>query len=556
MPRIEGLTIYEFAVLAISGMKISLKIFILYVAKRVTADRITFMFFRFEKKNPSKYSVRQSVDLSSYSERIADYDDRLDFNNAVEAAKVGSLKLAHIGIWITVIESLKRRILHRTERKWNGFKVKEDFYASDQQLIIEARKISIISENDKKILDSVLTLRNLYAHANSCEPSKENILSAAADAVDILLHKSKCLNLEKGEETILYNLLKDQSYLKDNKDYLQKFVEKILPKLNKDHHNDFLEYYWIELEEIHRNTIKSKYFRIIFRRGIWFSQTLLLKDMSMISDISWKDKINKYENIISEICGIPGIFEEICEETQNKVIDTLTNDKHRLLNNDNEGVHAGLKELYSSGILLESQKETVDKYFKEQKQSQNPDKLAPNQELFNDLIDNLKEHYYPTQKKAIIRILHLDLSEIDKFTESQKIELGRNILQTAEGGCWAASDLIEEIAKNANEWPIDLIHGIAIECFTNESSYIRFKIRELDNVLMILDKLKNTNQNEIVKNITTTIKNGQRKNLVEYDQLANTIRKLEKYSWINKLSGELRNKAIDLLEPSNQNYGS
>lgn len=535
-------------------MKISLKIFILYVAKRVTADIITFMFFRFGRKNPSKYSMRQSVDLSSYSEMIADYDDRSDFNNAVEAAKVGSLRLAYIGIWIAVIESLKRRVMHRKEDS----NIDHDKLNDDKGIIKEAEKLRIVAKCDEQIFHIMLARRNLYAHATSCEPNEENIISAAADAVKILLNKSKSLNLDKEEEEILVCLLGNYPSWKNDKDYVEKFLEKALSQLNEDHYTDFLEYYWIELEKNYYRWRKEKDndIKIIHRRGIWFSQALLLKATEIVDRIDWKRKISQYENILSEICLITEIFMRICEEAQNEVIDNLTKHSKNSLNYDNDEIRSGLQQLYDSDILLASQREKLEKYFIEleelEKQILNFDRALSYQEQdnYNNLISFLKIRDWDEQQKAIDWISRSGPSAINNYDKLQKINLGRNILQAAEGSSFAARDLIELIRINANIWSIDLIHGIAIECFANEYREIRLKTKEITRVIRILDQFEEKKQ--FKKNITEiaeTIQNGMAKKTAEFSQLHEVVEMLGSRDWAKKISDALRNRTIDLLKP-------
>ena len=548
-----------------------------------------------EQNSSNNEFTQQAVDLSNYAERIADSDDRTQFNKAIDAANSGNLRLAYIGIWITIIESLRSRIIHQTEKEWSNTTIddeaKEGFRKYDKQLIKIAEQRKIISRNDQHTLDSLYELRNLYVHANGCEPIKEYICCVAAASVDILLHKSKFVNLDEKEQKILCYLLNEPSYLKDSEDDVQRFVDKILPELNKDHYSEFLEYYLIELGIVYRSSKKNDDIRIIFHRGIWFFQTLLLKDIGII-DLD--NKIDKFKYVLSEICGKVEIFENICEETQNKIIDTLI---QRLNHNKEEEMYIIFRELYDSKILSESQRQKLkkcfkrqgekqkleeitvhqdykkeemyiifrelydskilsgsqrqklEKYFKRQEEKQELDEIAAYQDYYNNLIANLKSYNWYIQEEAIDKILQYGVSGINRFVESEKIILGRNILQAAEGNCFQAIRFIEKLAEDIQEWPIDLIHGIAIECFANENSYIRFKSEQLNEVLQILDQLDEKNQKKIIDKIIEPINAGKRKNLIEPKQLYEVIQMLEDYTWAKKLSTKLRNKAIDLLGP-------
>lgn len=92
------------------------------------------------------------------------------------------------------------------------------------------------------------------------------------------------------------------------------------------------------------------------------------------------------------------------------------------------------------------------------------------------IIDQLKSHNWYTQGPAISRIATLNPIQLDK---NKLFLLGRNILQTATGGEWAAEEFIKNIANKAPRFAINnenhLLNGILFEIYFDSKGRFRGK---------------------------------------------------------------------------------
>lgn len=132
--------------------------------------------------------------------------------------------------------------------------------------------------------------------------------------------------------------------------------------------------------------------------------------------------------------------------------------------------------------------------------------------------------------------------------------LGRNVLQSAEGDADLAIDFVKKIAMNdkVESWPFSFIRGIVMEAFVNEKHEIRFKTRHLKFILLITNKLEFSEQNIIINEITSLIKEGHPKaNWTDKSDFEEIIKLLsnQKYSWISPLSEALVEKMNMLWPP-------
>ncbi len=90
------------------------------------------------------------------------------------------------------------------------------------------------------------------------------------------------------------------------------------------------------------------------------------------------------------------------------------------------------------------------------------------------IIEGLKSYYWYTQSPAFDKFRKLKPNAIDKNIQ---FLLGRNILQTAIGGEFSASDYFQRLAQNIERWNIDgenhLLNGILYEIYFDSNGRLR-----------------------------------------------------------------------------------
>ncbi|UBM61309.1 caspase family protein [Candidatus Sulfidibacterium hydrothermale] len=117
-------------------------------------------------------------------------------------------------------------------------------------------------------------------------------------------------------------------------------------------------------------------------------------------------------------------------------------------------------------------------------------------ELFNsngseieEIIKDLKSHDWYQQSPAINKLNRIDKNSID---ESMRFLLGRNILQTAIGGEFAANSIIKNLDEWLNDWftgeENHVLNGILFEIYFNSKGQFRqrnFKANLIDDIFKL-----------------------------------------------------------------------
>ena len=132
-----------------------------------------------------------------------------------------------------------------------------------------------------------------------------------------------------------------------------------------------------------------------------------------------------------------------------------------------------------------------------------------------------------------------------ELDESRQVELGRNILQSAEGASRSAQVFLEKLLTEANSWHLNIIKGIVLETFINENLEIRFKERNLDKIFAILKGLSEIKRDRIIREIDELIEEGSAKKWVTQEDFQSIIEYLEGegIDWVTPLIQSLQTKA-------------
>ena len=88
----------------------------------------------------------------------------------------------------------------------------------------------------------------------------------------------------------------------------------------------------------------------------------------------------------------------------------------------------------------------------------------------------MKTHDWYKQNDAF-RIINAGkfYKTITKCKPEQRILLGRNILQAAEGSAKEAVSFIQNFTNNYQKYGVDIARGLIFECFFNEQNQLRHK---------------------------------------------------------------------------------
>lgn len=495
------------------------------------------------RKPPLKPALK-SVDLSSYAKNIHSYEDHPLFDDAVEAGKAGALRAAYVMIWLSCAESLKRRFREAQRRDGAAARIvgeiedKEREHRSVDKIVLgKALEYGFISDSAHTILNHIYDMRCIYGHPYEEAPSQEQVSHAAAVVVEHILSKPVKLRHGFGSQ-LLKSLLEERSFLDDQQTSVEAFAKDILPRLDESIHGWLLDKYWGELEKIAGDSSMS----IFSRRGICFSRTMLLEvGVDTFSNDEWHDKICKFPKVLMRVCGIAGVFKKIGKRAQDSLVGLILSEA-----GTRASVLTHLERLNNSGALTKRQQERFIEHVSEMGIGAIRSAGLSTLTCYGKLIDAMKSHNWYVQNPAIDLIVSNGPDQAAELNEEHQINLGRNILQCAEGTEKSACRFLEELSKDGSSWPFDVVRGIALESFVNEDNQIRFKDRHLGRVLSALGQLKPKQRNQLTADIAASVDAGTPKDWMDQDDFESTIDILKGYTWAAPLVKSLKAKAASL----------
>jgi len=482
------------------------------------------------------------VDLTDYSDRILAAEDRPLFEDAVAAGKVGALRAAYVMIWLACAESLKRRFREAQKRDSAAGKTvgeiedkERDHKAVDKFVLDKAHEYGFLSDSGHTVLNHVYEMRCFYGHPYEEAPSQEQVSHAAAMAVEHVL--SQPVKLRHGfGKLLLKNLLADRSYLDDQRAAVEAFAKDIIPRLDDSVHGWLLDAYWVDLEK----TADDPSMAVFVRRGIWFCRTMLTEvGVGVFSRDEWHERVSRHAKTLMRVCSIAEVFSEIGRRAQDSLVGAILTEAVT-----RASVLKHLERLSDAGALSERQQERFAEHVAKTKSSNLRSAGLRTRTCFKKLISAMGSHDWYVQNPAIDLVVSNGPGQASELNEKQQVELGRNILQAAEGTANSAEEFLRELVKNATAWPHHVVRGIALETFTNEKDEIRFKDRHLDEVLSALAQLKATPRKQVIAEIAASVDAGTPKGRVDEDDFEEVIEALASHAWATPLKKSLKAKAV------------
>jgi hypothetical protein len=483
------------------------------------------------------------IDIGNYAEKINAEEDHQLFDEAVKAAKAGALRAAYVMIWLSCAESLKRRFREASKRDNTAGKIvgeietiEKGYKAVDKFVLEKAKEYGFIAEYEYTLLNQIYEKRCLYGHPYEQAPIPEQVTEAAATVVEYVLCKPVKLKHGFGQQ-LLKKLLEELNFLDDQESAVVEFAKDIIPRIDESIYCWLLDAYWENLEKISQDPLVS----IFFRRGIWFSRALLREvGVDVFSHDDWHDRISTYPKTLIQLCTTADIFSEIGEPAQNSLVGSIIEESKT-----RASVLAYLERL-NDGMLTKRQQE---RYIQRISGMGINDILAAGlrtKTCYDKLINALKRHNWYVQNPAIDLIISNGPEQAAELDENQQVNLGRNILQAAEGSATSAITFLERLSKGSISWPFNLVRGMALESFTNEDNKIRFKLRHLQRILSAINNLPRRRRDQLMHEISLSVSNAIPKYFLEKEEFEQTINLLKDYNWSKPLVESLKNKAASL----------
>lgn len=472
-------------------------------------------------------------DYKMWKFSIYDDKDKILFDEIVTCIQNEAYRSASVMIWVLCAGSLYKKLHILSER---NKPLKKDLYNkyikrnNEFELLKLARDYNLINDVEFSQLNSVREARNNYAHPSFEEPNKNEVLFSLFCIVNIVLSKSPMYSYTYAENLITSYLLSDPYYLGDKNDYqINEFAIDFFNRVDPKYYKSFLKLFFELSEELFQeyNINNQKCLKV----GLIFIKNLILLDSNLLENIN--EFLDKFKNTSCNVFSEEEIWQLLDDNSKFRVF-SYSFDFQNNIFSEVEFLNK-FYPLYEENLLEVKYKDKIDDFISENSSILISNTSLPISVLYDKIIKDFKSYDYYIQNDVANLLKTLDLNLFGKdFQEN----IGRNLLQAADGGSWTSKKVLNFYLDSIGDEkvPISFIKGILFELFVNEKKEFRFKEKCYKNVLIHV--FNNSSCYSIVRELLESIKNSQLKNnfFNNYDYAIKKIKSLDENEKINNLN--------------------
>lgn len=445
------------------------------------------------------------VQLYFLRNNIFNPNDKILFDEAVKCISQKAYRAGFIMVWICAAESLRAKIVELAFKDSEAGRVLGEIKKCEQQnispdkvILDRSEELGLLDKDEHKKLEHIRDMRNSYAHPTGIAPSLNELSTAFHQVCSYILNRPA--QLKYGYVGNLINsMFFNRHFLDDDEIKITEFTIGIAHRL----HPEVLPYLVKKICESYDVSSED----LIKRRAICFVSTLLKELKPNLKEESWAIImiLDQHPRVASLFLGHPEIWENLPQQAKDMCFGHLIEPTRKDGTVVNPSPHRikRLKGLERAGCLSEKQLEK----FNETLQKLPYESLISADMEIGDviprIISDLESHNWYAQNPAIDAIQNFGIKKISNLSRTEQEELGRNILQAAEGHSGSATNMVMVELKDL-ELPEAFVKGLLKECFTNEKYEFRLKVRLIKHILEIVtfhQNLKNI-VNNVVEDIT------------------------------------------------------
>ncbi|HYC79959.1 MAG TPA: hypothetical protein VEC17_02945 [Candidatus Binatia bacterium] len=424
------------------------------------------------------------MNFSDFRSRIHNPNDRVLFDEAVLCAKEKAFRSGYIMIWIAAAESLRAKIVELALKDAESGKALREIEKYEQQnlspdklILDKAFSLGLIIKDEHKKLEHIRDMRNSYAHPTGVAPQSEELFVAIQQVSEYVLSRPTLLK-HGYVANLISSVFQNRHFLDDDSVKIYEYAVGLSHRL----HPDVLPYLVRKFCESYDSATEL----LIKRRAVYFVRSLIKELKPNFSSTEWQAAtlLNDHPRSASLFLSVSETWSSLPVQAQDMCFGNLvepTSTEGVVLTPSSLRI-IQLKRLEQAGLLNNKQKEKFKDILK----------IVPYEALsasgyrlldtVNRIIAALGSHNWYAQNPAIDAVLMFGLNQIGELESTQQEQLGRNILQAAEGNSSSARHFIVSAIKG-KYLPESFLVGLLKECFTNEKLEFRIKRQVLKYVL-------------------------------------------------------------------------
>jgi hypothetical protein len=141
--------------------------------------------------------------------------------------------------------------------------------------------------------------------------------------------------------------------------------------------------------------------------------------------------------------------------------------------------------LAASGLLSPEELELVGAKVEEASYRALQSAEVPLETYVDRLLDDLRSHNWDRQNPAAAALGNAGPNQVSTLQLEAQEQLGRNVLQAAQGSSFGAQSLIERIRRSPASWPGPFVLGLVLETMVDDGHLFRLKGDHLPDALAV-----------------------------------------------------------------------
>ena len=402
------------------------------------------------------------------------------FDEAARCYDAKVFRAARILIWLCVAESLERKIrelsgsddeagraVHSIET------VQTDKGPVDEVILNSAAKLGLITDTETIKLKYIRDMRSAAAHPSSDNPSAEEILASAVDAVEIVLSRPTLLTHGYVDDLLDSIFVSNYHRIPEDLGRARDSGAMVGSRLKPEAVGRLIRGYVQKLKACESNPLQQQYLsrRVAYLTGV-------LSSACEIHNSTWNlsELLERYPRAVAPIAADPDIWPRLDGLKREQAL------KHLLepINEDGSPGSPDSASIMSAQRLRERKllSLTQSAQLTSVIQSASVPTLKAagidSDIIAKKIIAALESHDWNEQNPAVAQLIGLGPEGFRTIGLALQIELGRNILQAAEGSSHGAQGFISrELSEDS--WPEGIAFGVLLESFVNNENRFRLK---------------------------------------------------------------------------------
>ncbi len=449
--------------------------------------------------------------IENLRDQIIEEDDKILFNETAGCFLSKHYRASYILSWITIIESLKRKInlfsnlgdSRATEAVKEIEKTEEQKKSTDKLIYEEANKCGILDNSDLSTINFLWEQRCLFAHPYQKQPESDEVKHIIGQSIKLVLGKELLFNKDYLTE-FSENVATKPFFLPNEIERVREYALGIIARTPKGLHPFFFKTLLFRVGEVINVPAKSKE----LTKLRYFLVELFSKTDIPLSDIQWslEDRVTKfpYECFIGFVH--PETWDILPLRIKEMLIAYVSNEigTNRFIN-----LKYITSALIKAGILEDTLKEQYYSIINGIDYNSSINFYGNNDAKFDRIVAELESWQYEQQNTVIEHLKGEGMADfLNLLDEKKQFYLGRLLRYCAGNGHWKTQHYISRIIDGSNNVPNNMKAGLAFASFINRKDAFDLKKGVVKEAVKLLNVIDEDTQKDVYKNVSSILENS------------------------------------------------